>query len=343
MKIVADDKIPYIKGVLEPYAEVVYLPGEKISALCVKDADALLVRTRTKCDAGLLCGSSVRFIGTATIGTDHIDTLWCNANGIEVASAPGSNAGGVLQWIAAALKLICFAKGMAPEQLTLGVIGVGNVGSLVRSYALSWGFRVLCSDPPRERSEGLGCKDGFVPLPEIIGAADIITFHIPLAHDGPYSTYALGSEYFLARTKKGTVIINTSRGGVVDEQALKIRIKEGSAAAFTDTWVGEPDIDRELMELSYIATPHIAGYSAQGKANASSMVIRSLAAFFRLPITDWYPSEVPVVLRRDIGWNEMTTTIDRYFDMAAQSDKLKMEPSRFEEIRKNYDFRTEYF
>ena len=178
MKIVADNAIPFLKGVLEPYARVEYLPGKTIATADVRDADALIVRTRTRCDAALLEGSSVKLIATATIGFDHIDTEYCRRHGIEVATAAGCNARGVLQYVAAALVRLSRVQAWEPTDKTLGIVGVGHVGSLVEAYARTWGFRVVACDPPREERE----HGGFLPLEEVACQADILTFHLSLIH-----------------------------------------------------------------------------------------------------------------------------------------------------------------
>lgn len=343
MKIVVDNKIPYIKGVFEPYADVAYLAGSAFSVADVADADVLLVRTRTRCDASLLSGSKVRLVATATIGTDHIDLAWCAQNGIEVVSAPGSNAGGVLQWVSAALARIVTERGCAPASLTLGVVGVGHVGSLVEQYALSWGFCVLRSDPPRERAEGLGRADGYVPLAELASHSDLITFHVPLTREGEFPTLLLGGESFFANLKKGAVVLNSSRGGVVDEGVLKRKLIAGSCTACLDTWVGEPAIELDLLDRVLFGTPHIAGYSMQGKANASAMIVDVVARRFSLPLTGWYPKEVQSMPRRAIEWHELCGTIDNYFDIEQETALLKEAPERFETFREGYHFRQEYF
>ncbi len=347
MKIVADINIPYIKGVLEPYAEVVYLKGAAIGAADVRDADALLVRTRTRCDAALLKGSNVRFIGTATIGCDHIDTVWCRSNGIEVAAAAGSNAGGVLQWIGAALVMLSAESNRSPEDTTLGVVGVGHVGSLVAGYARRWGFKVVCSDPPREEAEGLGRGDGFLPFGELASVADIVTFHVPLLHEGLCPTFGMGNGRFFGLLKHGAAVINSSRGGVIVEAELTAATGRGACTGCIDTWCGEPDIDRRLLDRALIATPHIAGYSAQGKANASAMTVKALAEYFPdfLPgsLTGWYPPEVAPVARRPVSWEELTATVARYCDLAAETAQLKKSPVSFESLREDYRYRQEYF
>ena len=212
MKIVADSAIPFLQGVLEPWAEVRYLPGSRIAAEDVRDADALIIRTRTRCDGRLLAGSRVRLIATATIGFDHIDTAWCAAHGIRVATAAGCNARGVLQWAGAVLAHLARTQGWKPAQRTLGIVGVGHVGSLIREYAGLWGFRVVCCDPPREEREHCG----FLPLEEVAREADLLTFHTPL----DTTTRHMAGEELFARLKPGAVVMNSSRGEVVDGDAL---------------------------------------------------------------------------------------------------------------------------
>jgi erythronate-4-phosphate dehydrogenase len=186
MKVVADNKIPYLKGVLEPFAEVVYLPGAKIDADVVKDADALIVRTRTQCNKSLLEGSKVRFIATATIGYDHIDTKWCEQNGIVWKNAEGCNSLSVMQYIASTLAWLGKSKGINFEDRTIGVVGVGNVGKKVVKVAESFGMRVVLCDPPLARQKG---QCGFISLDGILREADIITLHVPLTNEGTDKTF----------------------------------------------------------------------------------------------------------------------------------------------------------
>lgn len=345
MKIIIDSDIPYVRGVLEPYAEVSYLKGNLIAARDAADADALVVRTRTKCDAALLEGSRVKLIATATIGFDHIDMTYCEAAGIKVVTAAGSNARGVLQWVGAALDYLSRVQGWEPAQKTLGVVGVGHVGTLVAKYASEWGFRVVCCDPPRQR---LGEKppvcESFVNLDAVLEQADIITLHTPLTYHGEDATFHLAGDDFFGRLAKGAVIINSSRGEVVDTAGLLASLQRGDCSCAIDTWENEPNIERQLLGMALAATPHIAGYSAQGKANASSIVVQAVAAQFGLPLTNWYPSEeVPEVVPRPISWEELSRTIGGYFDIAAETKLLKDSPGGFEEMRNNYRYRTEYF
>jgi erythronate-4-phosphate dehydrogenase len=356
VKIVVDRDIPFLRGVLEPFAEVVYLAGEAIGADDVRYADALLVRTRTCCDATLLEESRVRFIGTATIGFDHIDREWCVQHGILVATAAGSNRRGVLQWVSAALAWLVSERSMgSPSQLTLGVVGVGNVGSLVKEYAEEWGFRMMCSDPPRERAEGLGRAEDFYPLAELAEESDIITLHVPLTITGPDATRHLVDSAFLAATKPQAVILNSSRGAIIDPDALKgalvekfpscggVEVKGRRGGFIIDTWNDEPCIDRTVLQRTLLATPHIAGYSTQGKATATAMIVNALAHEFGLPLDDWYPWGALRSTPRAISWDEMCRTMPAYFDITAQSRALKAAPEEFEQMRNNYKYRAEYF
>ncbi len=332
MKIVIDSGIPFIREVLEPFAEVVYAEGRAISREMVRDADALVVRTRTRCDAMLLEGSAVRLVVTATIGTDHIDLDYCHRHGIRVENAAGCNARGVLQWVAAVLAKIVVSRNLQPQNTTLGIVGVGNVGSLVEEYARLWGFRVICCDPPREEREHLG----FSSIEEVFAEADIVTLHTPLAPD----TFHLVDDRLLESWRgSGKILINASRGEVVATEAL---LRSGVDCAI-DVWESEPNIDLRLLDRAFVATPHIAGYSLQGKANATAMAVAAVAEFFGLLMNDWYPSEVVPTTIQYPSWNELCSNIGDYYDMDADSRALKSSPESFESLRNGYRYREERF
>ena len=240
------------------------------------------------------------------------------------------NARGVLQWVAAVLAHLSRTQGWQPAARTLGIVGVGHVGSLVKAYAEAWGFRVLCCDPPREERE----RCGFLPLEEVAREADILTFHTPLDD----TTRRMADEALLRRLKPKAVVINSSRGEVVDGDAL---LRSGRPYIL-DVWEHEPDIDRRLLAGAILATPHIAGYSAQGKANATAMAVGAVARRFALPLEGWYPAVAPSH-PRPIGWDELAATIGARYDIAAESDTLKRHPERFEALRNGYSYREEYF
>lgn len=339
-KIVIDENIPFLRGVLEPWFEVVY--AGNIHATLAHDAEALLIRTRTRCDEKLLAGSSVRFIGTATIGFDHIDTVYCHAHGIEIATAAGCNARAVMQYVGSALVHLSRKQGWKPEEKTLGVIGVGHVGSLIVQLARACGFNVICCDPPKMRqNSSLGC----LPLEDLLAQADIVTCHVPLNKAGIDKTLGMADERFFSRLKPGSIFINTSRGEIVDDMALKAAIRSGRLSdVVLDVWNHEPHINPELAAAVTYGTVHIAGYSIQGKANGSSMVVQALARKYGIPLTEWYPEDVPVqVIDRSISWPMLCETIDNYCDISAEDARLRGHIDRFETLRNNYTYREEYF
>ena len=331
MRVLIDSAIPFIEGILEPFFEVQYLDGNAFTKEVVKDADALIVRTRTRCNRALLEGSKVQFIATATIGFDHIDLDYCRAHNITISTSAGCNARGVLQWISAALALLAEHENFAPEERTIGIVGVGNVGKLVKEYAEAWGFRTICSDPPRQENERLD----FVSLEEVLQKADIITLHTPLNA----STKHLIDSKNIALIKAGATLINASRGECVATEATK----RNDLTYITDVWENEPNIDSEYLSKSLIATPHIAGYSAQGKANATALAVQALASHFDLPLKNWQPSEIKAIEPQQLSWSEMCNTITGYCDLEEESRRLRNSPHLFEQIRNNYCYREEYF
>jgi erythronate-4-phosphate dehydrogenase len=297
----------------------------------VRDVDALIIRTRTRCDASLLEGSRVRLIATATIGFDHIDLGWCKAHNIRVVTAAGCNAAGVLQWVSAALAMLAENDGLLPEKTTLGIVGVGNVGSLVEQYARAWGFRVLRCDPPRQVREG----GDFLPLEQVLQQSDIVTLHTPL----DATTYHMINSETLSLMRSGAVLINASRGEVAATDALLATDRP----LFIDVWENEPNIDEKLLCKAVVATPHIAGYSAQGKANASAMVVAAVAEQFSLPLDGWYPENVSRVERQKIGWQQMCDSIKMRCDLRKMTNDLRKNPNDFELLRNEYHYREEYF
>jgi erythronate-4-phosphate dehydrogenase len=331
MRVVIDRAIPFLEGVLEPYAEVEYIDGKAFTRDIVKDADALIIRTRTRCDKALLDGSKVQFIATATIGFDHIDLDYCREHNIAVSTSAGCNARGVLQWVSAALTLLAKRDNFRPEERTLGIVGVGNVGKLIKEYAESWGFRTICCDPPREEREQLG----FASLEDVLRHSDIVTLHTPL---NPTTRHLIDTEN-IALLHSGATLINASRGECVATEATR----RNDLTYITDVWENEPHIDGAYLAKSFIATPHIAGYSAQGKANASAMAIQALARHFDLPLRDWHTEEVATISPKMLSWEEMRGTTANYCNLEAESASLRNNPGNFEELRNNYHYREEYF
>ncbi len=349
MKIVCDSHIPFLKGVLEPYADVVYLPGDRITRHDVLDADALIVRTRTRCDRRLLDGTKVSFIATATIGYDHIDTAWCESNGITWTNAPGCNSWSVQQYMGSLLITMSRRFGFNFKDKTLGVIGVGNVGSKVARLAALLGFRVLLNDPPRARRDG---NDGFVSLEQIISDSDIITIHVPLTSEGPDPTYHLFDSNRLSAMNSNQILINTSRGETVDGKALKQALKKGLIkAASLDVWENEPYIDTELLELLFTGTPHIAGYSTDGKATGTMMCVQALGSFFDLDCRNWEVAEFPTPQQSleftvDAAFlkpqDGLAQAIMHTYDIMQDDARLRADTSGFETLRSSYPTRREF-
>ena len=366
MLIVADSKIPYLEGVFEPYADMRYLDPGEITPETVRDADALIVRTRTKCDAALLEHSRVGIIATATIGTDHIDTDWCGTHGVMWENAAGCNAASVAQYMTSALLRVSLRHGVDLRGKTLGIIGCGNVGTKVAAAAAALGMNVLLNDPPRVRWEKL---TGFVDLETIQREADFITLHVPLrgAEYGPDRTEHMADEAFFRRLKRKPFFFNASRGDVVDEPALKEAIRKGLiSGAVLDVWHNEPEIDRELLSLVDFATPHIAGYSADGKANGTAMAVEAVVKKSFLWINDKFylhdmrplresiqqvkadilakvPAPAnPVVTLDPASPHPLADAVFASYDVAEDDAALRAAPEKFESLRGSYRVRREF-
>jgi erythronate-4-phosphate dehydrogenase len=338
MKVIVDNKIPYISDAIGQLADtVVYAEGSAFTPELVRDADALIVRTRTRCDSALLQGSRVRFIATATIGYDHIDTDYCRRAGIAWANAPGCNAASVAQYVESSLLLLQIVKGRVLQEMTIGIVGVGHVGSLVAQAARRLGMTVLLNDPPRAAAEG---NAAFCPLHTLAERCDIITFHVPLVREGDNRTFHLADDTFFASLSRRPVLINTSRGEVADTAALLAALHSGQLSdAIIDVWENEPHIDHTLLYKAYLATPHIAGYSADGKANATRMSLDALCRHFgiapRFDIAPPAPAD-PVVHAADTAH-----ALLQIYDPRRDSDALKAAPEAFEELRGHYPLRRE--
>ena len=348
MKIIIDDKIPYIRGAFEDVAEVIYLPGSKTTAEIAKNADAIVTRTRTICNEKLLAGSSVKFIATATIGYDHIDTDYCDAAGIKWTNAPGCNSKSVEQYIASALMVLAETKKLKLKDLCIGIVGVGNVGSKVAKICEIFGMKVLLNDPPRERAEG---SDKFVSLETIKNEADIISLHVPLNIKGEDATFHMGNESFFSALKKRPVLINSCRGEVIETDAVKKALKTKQLSSFVcDCWENEPDLDLELLEMTEIATPHIAGYSKDGKAKGTLMSVLAISDFFGLGLNNWQPSGVelptnPIIEIDGEGMNEQevfSKAILHTYDIRHDDKLLRLSPEHFEQQRGDYPTRREF-
>ncbi|MBP5373771.1 MAG: 4-phosphoerythronate dehydrogenase [Bacteroidales bacterium] len=342
MKVVADTNIPFLKGVLEPYAEVVYKEGRSIDRETVADADALLLRTRTKCNAQLLEGSRVKMISNATIGTDHVDLPWCEAHGISVCNAEGCNAGAVADYVFSALYGIAARRGIRLKGATLGLVGVGHVGKLVQEMALKLGFQVLCCDPPRAAAEG---PEGFVSLDALLEEADIVSLHVPLDD----STRNMASDEFFEKIRHGAVLINAARGEIIDDAAL-LRARPKLGALVLDTWNSEPTVNPMIIDICDIATPHIAGYSYQGKRNGTAMAVQALAKHFGIEeLFDFYPpapgeAMQPVALDVEgLSQGEIAALLQYNYPIFTDDFLFRSDPGSFERLRSEYNYRREFY
>ena len=286
MKIVADANIPLLQDAFEPLGDVIALPADRITPEAVRDAGALLVRSVTRVGPALLDSSAVRFVATATIGVDHVDQAYLASRGIGFASAQGSNARSVAEYVFAALSVLAGRRGRRLTDGVLGVVGVGNVGSRVVRMAEALGMKVLRNDPPLARKTA---DPAYVPI-EALAEADVVTFHVPLTREGPDATYHLIGESLLRRLKCGVTLLNTSRGAVADAAALKAATDARHTGALVlDVWENEPEIDLDLLDRVDLATPHVAGYSFDGKVNGTRRVLDALCRHFGLE-RGWDPA-----------------------------------------------------
>lgn len=342
LKIVADKAIPFLEGVFDPYADMTYLSGDKIGPEDVRDADVLMVRTRTKCNADLLEGSKVKFIATATIGTDHIDFPYCDSKGIVVRNAPGCNAGGVMEYVFSALYGLASRKSISLQGDTIGIIGVGHVGSLIERMGRALGFKILKCDPPRAEAEG---SFGFCDLEYLLQNSQIVTLHVPLDE----TTRGMANSEFFSLMQPGAFFINAARGEVVCDDALKAAIPK-LGPVIIDTWNHEPDIDLDLMDKVAIATPHIAGYSYQGKQNGTAAAVRAVAHYFGItelyeffPKTDLPENEAVKLDLKGLNQGEIASVLQYNYPIFTDDFMLRLNPENFDKLRSEYNYRREVY
>lgn len=341
MKLVIEKSIPFVKGVFEPYCEVKYLDGMDISTEDLRDVDGLIIRTQTKCNAELLEGTAVKMIATAAIGLDHIDLAYCQNHGIHVSNAAGCNAGAVMNYVFSALFGCAARKSRNIMGATLGIIGHGHTGARIEGVARKIGFNVLICDPPRESVEA----SQLCSLDHLLRNSDIVTMHCSLND----STRQMCDDEFFGRMGYGAGFINTARGEIVDDEALK-RALPKLGSVIIDTWNNEPDIDCSLVESVDIASPHIAGYSYQGKLNGTRLAVRATARFFGFSdLYDFFPT--PDIEDMDavgidltgMGQGQLASTFQYNYPIFTDDFIFRTNPKDFKQLRKDYRYRREFF
>ena len=354
MKIIADENIPCVQQAFASLGEVSLLPGRGLQAAQVRDADILLVRSVTRVDAALLEGSSVRFVGSATIGFDHVDRDYLQQQGIGFATAPGSNATSAAEYVVSALMVLSEQQGFELAGKTVGIIGCGNVGSRVRRKLSALGMQCRVNDPPLQTGGG---HDDFVSLDEVL-QADIVTVHVPLTRDSRHPTFHLVNETFLERLKPGAIFINTSRGAVADNRALAALLaSRDDLSVVLDVWEGEPAISASLLQQVDLGTPHIAGYSYDGKLRGTEMIYRAACEYFAQPVCWHAADELPRVASIDLrsrgAGNTLavaTAIVLAAYDVRQDDARLRStlslsaaeRASAFDRLRKEYPVRREF-
>lgn len=352
MKIVVDENMPYAQEAFAHLGEVVAAPGRAIDNAILKDADALMVRSITKVNAALLENTPVRFVGTATIGEDHVDKAWLREQGIRFTSAPGCNATSVAEYIVAALLELARKHDLRLQGKRLGIVGCGNVGSRVLKRATALGLQCVVNDPPLARST---CEPFYQDI-EAIWDCDFVTVHVPLTKEGQDRTWRLVNDTFLAKLKPGAILLNSSRGPVADGNAIGDALDSGHLLdCVLDVWENEPNIDVTLLNKIAIATPHIAGYSFDAKVRGTTMVYEAYTRFLEVEAT-WDaqsalpPPDCPELALEGEGQECIRHAVKTIYDIMADDARMRRiveEPESdrgayFDTLRKTYPRRREF-
>jgi len=350
MKIVADENIPLIHKFFDDIGTVETYPGRALSSHQLTDADVLLVRSVTQVNEALLANSKVKFVGTCTIGCDHIDIDYLKRNNITFASAPGCNATSVVEYVLSCLSVLTETKNIKLKAITVGIVGCGNVGGSLAERLKKLGIRTLCYDPLIDQA-------GMSTFEEIL-SCDIISLHTPLTSDGAYPTQQMFNASVLSRLSDNQVLINTGRGAVIDGSALKSKLQnEPSFTVILDVWENEPCIDPELAKLVTIGTPHIAGYSLDGKVAGTEMIYKALCRNLGLPLrhkaAQFMPepplSKLAFSSQADVS-GSMHTAIRACYDvrydycqlMTSLNANEEQRSLAFDQLRKSYRARREF-
>lgn len=351
MKIVADENIPCAEEAFASLGEVTLLPGRGMQPEQVRDADMLLVRSVTAVDQELLEHSAVRFVGSATIGFDHVDRTYLQQRGIGFATAPGCNATSAAEYVVSALLVLAERQDFELAGKSVGIIGCGNVGSRVRERLTALGMHCVVNDPPLQAQGGHG---DFVSLDDVL-RADVITVHVPYTRDGAYPTHHLVDVAVLRKLQPGALFINTSRGAVTDNRALDTLLAErDDLSVVLDVWEGEPAINVSLLQRVDLGTPHIAGYSLDGKLRGTEMIYRSACDWFGLPgrwrAADYLPAGSVVECNEPGVTAMLRAAVFSTYDIRADDARLRTmlslpaseQPAYFDQLRKEYPVRREF-
>ncbi|MBL7636328.1 4-phosphoerythronate dehydrogenase PdxB [Atlantibacter hermannii] len=349
MKILVDENMPYARELFARLGEVKAVPGRPIPVAELDDADALMVRSVTKVNGQLLDGKGVRFVGTATAGTDHVDQDYLHQAGIAFSAAPGCNAIAVVEYVFSALLMLAERDGFELTDRTVGIVGVGNVGGRLHKRLEALGVRTLLCDPPRADN---GEPGDFQPLDKLVEEADILTFHTPLYKDGPYKTWHLADEALISRLKPGAILINACRGAVVDNAALLKCLDAGQKlSTVLDVWEPEPDLNVALLDKVDIGTAHIAGYTLEGKARGTTQVFEAYSAFIGKPQQIALDSLLPapefgrITLHGPLDQPTLKRLVHLVYDVRrddAPLRKVAAVPGEFDKLRKHYLERREW-
>ena len=358
-KIVCCSNMPFVKEAFSLLGEPLVKDGRTITGADVKDAEIMAIRSTTKVSREMLEGSKVRFVGTATIGTDHMDKAYMDGAGITWCYAPGCNANSVSEYFTTALLRLATRHNISLEGKTIGVIGVGNVGSLVVKKAKTLGMRVLRNDPPKERLEKSTEENKWYSLDEVLREADVITLHVPLTKTGQDATYQMAGRSFFEKMKPGCVFFNCARGGVVNTNELLSAMDCKTVShAVIDTWEGEPVFRTDLLKRVDVGTPHIAGHSFEGKVYGTVMVYQAACKFLGVKAT-WAPDNlwpepiVPEITEDAAGLRDeevLWRIVSRVYDIEADDRRLrdgsveddKTRSAHFDCLRSRYPVRREF-
>ncbi|WP_368301745.1 4-phosphoerythronate dehydrogenase PdxB [Kluyvera sichuanensis] len=349
MKILVDENMPYARELFSRLGEVRAVPGRPIPTDALTDADALMVRSVTKVNEALLGDKAIKFVGTATAGTDHVDQSWLAQAGIGFSAAPGCNAIAVVEYVFSALLMLAERDGFALADRTVGIVGVGNVGGRLQKRLEALGIKTLLCDPPRADN---GDEGDFRSLDDLVAEADVITFHTPLYKDGQYKSLHLADEALIRRLKPGTILINACRGPVVDNAALLKCLEAGQALSVVlDVWEPEPDLNLALLDKVDLGTSHIAGYTLEGKARGTTQVFEAYSQFIGQPQEVALSTLLPapefgrISLHGSLDQPTLKRLVHLVYDVRRDDAPLRKVagiPGEFDKLRKNYLERREW-